>query len=403
MHLVNVAITHKTAPLEVRERFGFTPEYQLELLGRWRAVVPEAVLLVTCHRTELYWVAESPRVEPGLEWLAAAAGLSPNSLAEYVSVAVDARAARHLMQVAAGLDSRVLGETQILGQVRRARATAQSAGTLGPVTDRLFSLALASGRAARVAAGLGRGDRSLASLAVLEVERRLGELARCSVLVLGAGETGRLLVTVLRRRRARAIWWSNRTQERFPRWVQEDGIHCLDWSVWPTVLADVDAVFVATGAPHAVLTRRHFGAATSVRVVVDLAVPRNVDPAVETDLGIPVITVDALRDETWERTCEGERARAQTVVETYVERFLRWFRAHALGPELAATQAVMRTVCEREISRALHRSRRTDVAPEAIVECAAWSITDKLLVPIYRAIQSDPQRAAEVLRLLRQT
>ncbi len=403
MHLVNVAITHKTAPLEIRERFGFTPEQQLELLGRWRTVAPEAVLLVTCHRTELYWVADSPRAEPGLEWLAAAGGLSPKSLAQYVSAAVDAGAARHLMQVAAGLDSRVLGETQILGQVRRARATAQRAGTLGPVTDRLFSLALASGRAARVVAGLGRGDRSLASLAVLEVERRLGELARCSVLVLGAGETGRLLVTVLRRRQARAIWWSNRSQERFPRWVQEDGIRCVDWSVWPTVLADVDAVFVATGAPYHVMMRRHFGPTTSVRVVVDLAVPRNVDPAVETDLGIPVITVDALQDEDRQRSCEGNRVRAQLVVERYVERFLRWFRAHALGPELAATQAVMRTVCAREIARALHRSRQTDVVPESIVERAAWSITDKLLVPVYRAMQSDPQRAAELLRLLRET
>ncbi|MDW8058615.1 MAG: glutamyl-tRNA reductase [Thermomicrobium sp.] len=401
MQLASVAITHRTAPIEVRERLGFPLERQIELLGTWRDRAHEAVLLVTCHRTELYWVADAADPRIGVEWLAAAAGMEASELESCAWLGREVRAVRHLMRVAAGLDSRVLGETQILGQVRRARALAREAGTLGPILDRLISLALAAGRAARIRAGLTPDERSLARLAVQEAERHFGSLAGRSVLVLGAGDTGQLAVAALSRRRPRAVFWSNRSRDRFPRWASENGIVVLDWSDWPARLQEVDAVIVATGAPEPVVRRPHFAVPRRPQLVIDLAVPRNVEPSVAELPDIRLVTVDDLREDPCSDSPEAPPARAELVVATYVERFLRWYRAHLLAPELEATQLVLRALSEREIARAF-RAAGVDPQPVAeVIRRAARSLTEKTLAPVYRAIDEDPERAASTLRVLR--
>jgi len=401
MQLACVAITHRTAPIEVRERLSFPKERQIELVQAWRAVADEAVLLVTCHRTELYWVAGEANPQQGLQWLATEAGLPVEYLARFAWCGTEARAVRHVMRVAAGLDSRVVGETQILGQVRRARDLASQVGTLGAVTDRLLSLALAAGRAARLRSGIAGGDRSLARIAVREAERRLGNLAQCRVLVLGAGETGRLVVRALQCHRPQRLWWSNRSSDRFPRWAYEDGVQLLEWTSWPAFVGEADVVFVTTGAPEPVLTPLHLRQTARTRLVVDLGLPRNVDPAVALEPGVSVLTVDDLRDDTAASDREERQQRAELVVEHFVERFLRWYRAHRLAPDLAAAQALLRETCEREIARAFRFAGRDPARRDEYIARAARSITEKMLAPVYRALEADTEQAAATLRLLR--
>ncbi|MCX2727607.1 glutamyl-tRNA reductase [Thermomicrobium sp. 4228-Ro] len=401
MQLASVAITHRTAPIEVRERLSFPSDRQVELLRDWRAVADEVVLVVTCHRTELYWVGRDADPQQSLQWLATRAGLPVEYLSRFAWCGSGMRVVRHLMRVAAGLDSRVVGETQILGQVRRARDLAHEVGALGPVTDRLFSLALAAGREARVRSGISGSDRSLARVALDEVERRLGDLARFTVLVLGAGETGRLVVSALRRYRPKAIWWSNRSNDRFPRWAHDDGLRLLYWTSWPNVLQEVDIVFVTTGAPEPVLTAAHLPSGVRAQLIVDLSVPRNVDPDVTRITGVTVITVDDLPEDVGGTDSRERWQRAELVVELFVQRFSRWYRAHALAPELAATQALLRATCGREIARAFRMAESDPARVSEVLQRAAESITGKVLAPVYHAIESDPEQAAATLRLLR--
>lgn len=400
MSLAVVAITHRTAPLTIRERLGFSPDDQVAWLREWKNLANEIVLLVTCHRTELYWIADEPGTGRGLEWLAAAAGLPVEVLAPVALRAEGEQAVRHLMRVAAGLDSRVVGETQILGQVRRAREFARTAGTLGPVLERLFSLSLAAGRTARARSGLGAGGRSLVRLAVGAVSRSLGGLGGRTVLVLGAGEMGRLVVTELRRERPAALWVSNRTAERLQALVRDGDVQGVEWARWPELVVEVDAIFVATAAPEPILCARHFDSRARSGVVVDLAVPRNVEPSVAHVPGIRLITVDDLQDEPESSLTQSPYQCAEEIVDHYVRRYLRWWQARQLAEEIRLAQEVLEQLCQRELRRAVQLIARNPEKASEIEREAAASIARKVLAPAFQSLHPETDGAAAVFRLL---
>lgn len=400
MSLAVVAITHRTAPLTIRERLGFSPDDQVAWLREWKNLANEIVLLVTCHRTELYWIADEPGTGHGLEWLAAAAGLPVEVLAPVALSAEGEQAVRHLMRVAAGLDSRVVGETQILGQVRRAREFARTAGTLGPVLERLFSLSLAAGRTARARSGLGAGGRSLARLAVGAVSRSLGGLGGRTVLVLGAGEMGRLVVTELRRERPAALWVSNRTAERLQALTSDGDVQGVEWARWPELVVEVDAIFVATAAPEPILCARHFDSRARSGVVVDLAVPRNVEPSVAHVPGIRLITVDDLQDEPESSRTQSPYQCAEEIVDHYVRRYLRWWQARQLAEEIRLAQEVLEQLCQRELRRAVQLIAHNPEKASEIEREAAASVARKVLAPVFQSLHPETDGAAVVFRLL---
>lgn len=400
MSLAVVAITHRTAPLTIRERVGFSPDEQLAWLREWKRVAHEIALLVTCHRTEVYWVAAELGTERGLRWLAGATGLPLDVLVPVALQAQGEQAVRHLMRVTAGLDSRVVGETQILGQVRRARELARTAGTLGPVLERLFSLSLAAGRAARARSGLGRGGRSLARLAVSAASRCLGGLAGRAVLVLGAGEIGRLVVAELQRERPAALWVSNRSAERLRAVAGDGDIRGVDWTGWPELVVEVDAIFVATAAPEPILYASHFASRRHPGVVVDLAVPRNVDTSVAQVAGIRLLTVDDLEDEPGSFIAEPLIECAEQIVERYVRRYLRWWHARQLATEIRSAQAVIEELCQRELQRAFRLMVRDPQKAKEIEREAAASVARKVLAPVLDSLHQETDSVATALRLL---
>ncbi len=398
MLLRSVALTHRTAPLAVRERVNLSPERQVEVLRSWGAQVAEIALLVTCHRTELYWVDRQDDTQRGWRWLAGVSGLSPETLQAAGLMLEGAEVVRHLFRVAAGLDSRVIGETQILGQVRRARELARTAGTLGPSLDRLFALSLAVGRAVRARGSLARARRSLARVAARLALEYLDGMPDSAILVLGAGEMGQEAISELACLGVAPLFVSNRTSERLAHLAVRYRVQVVDWDAWPSLLGDTTVVIVATGAPEPVLRAEQIPAETRLRLVIDLGLPRNVDPGVGQRGGVELRTVDDLADTSLAGRDGSGLAVAEALIAEGTARYLRWYRARTMGPEIRAVQERLESLCAREVRRAFARAKHQDV--DEVATAAARSMVRKILAPLFDLLEHEPAVVRDALRAL---
>jgi len=293
-----------------------------------------AVAVVTCHRVELY-LEGCPAVRaPELlrAWGGAAAGRLVDA-GEVVVLAGEA-AGRHLLRVAAGLEAAVLGDDQVLGQVREAYAAACRARAAGPLVHRLFHAAFRAGKRVRSETGLGRGGRSLAGVAAAEIGRRLGGLRGRSVLVLGAGEMASLTARRLARRGVGRIVVSNRTSERARALAARVGGEAVPWSWRVAALSAADAVVVGTAARGPVLAAAELAAAARRRgrlVAVDLSMPRNLERPAGQVPGLEVLDLEALAGclDGERRRREGEVRRAERIVEEELSAWLAWVSERA--------------------------------------------------------------------------
>jgi glutamyl-tRNA reductase len=303
MNFLCLGLNHQTAPLQLRERLVVSEQRTGELLAELLQVpgVSEAVVLSTCNRVEVYAAAEN-HPAAGKKLLATLGG----------DVAADADATSHfyfregedavghLFSVAAGLDSMVLGETEIFGQVKKAYETASGHGATGPLLNRLFQRSFAVGKRVRNSTGIQKGATSVGSVAVELAERIFGDLEHCSVMLLGAGEMSRVTARSLLSRGARSIFVSNRSFERAVELAAEmDGV-AMRFDDWPRKVAEVDIVIASTAAPHFVVTPDQVLAARKLRkgrplFLIDIAVPRNIDPAVNAIDDIYLYDLDALQ------------------------------------------------------------------------------------------------------------
>jgi glutamyl-tRNA reductase len=323
--LVAVGVSHRTARLAVRERVALDAAGAGRLPAALVASgdVAEAMALSTCNRTEVYVAdADADVAEDAVvRALARRAGVAPATLRRHAYVLRDGEAARHLFTVAGGLDSMVLGEVQILGQLRRAHA----AGTTGPLLDRLLRDAVAAGRRIREETAVGRAGVSVSSAAVELARTALGDLNGRRVLVVGAGKSGELTAQVLADRGVEVVVASRR----------HAGEECPAGRVSLEALADelarADVVLCATAAPHPIVTREDLACAMSRRsgralLVIDLAVPRDVEPAARTLPGLTLLDMDDVQ-----RRVEGnlaarraEAGRAEALAAGEAARFERW-------------------------------------------------------------------------------
>jgi glutamyl-tRNA reductase len=388
-----LSITHRTAPVAIRERLALDAAARAALMARLAGLTGEAVALCTCNRTELYWTAR-PAATPGdvLALLAVEAGFDPGSLEPCVVHLRGAAAARHLCRVAAGLESQVLGEPQILGQVREAAEEARAAGAIGPVLDRLFTLAVVAGKRARTETAIGRGAGSIGQAAVQLARSILGELAGKRALVVGAGEMGRLVAASLVSYRPGWLGIANRTGERAREVARKVGAQPVPWECLDEALAAVELAVVATAAQEPVLTRRRLERVVAARggrllLLIDIAVPRNVEPAVAGLPGIELRDIDAL-----ETLCaEGRRAReraipqVEAIVKEQVEEFLEWERARAVAPVIQQLRERIEAIREEETTRALRRLGHLSERDRQVVLALSHGIANKLLhLPISR-------------------
>lgn len=393
MSVVVVGLDRERAPLGLLERVSVGDESLAKVLGelRDRAPVSEVVVLSTCLRTEIYAVVDRFHlgVERLHEYLADMAGASVSELSEHLHVLFDDAVTLHLFEVASGLRSTVVGETEVLGQVRRALTVAEAERAAGPVLTGLFRRAVRVGRLVRTETAIAQGTTSLSHVALsLAVERLGGDLAGRKVAVVGAGEMGESLVSTLHaRHRPADLVVVNRTRARARALSESVGGRAAGLEELPDALRGADVVIVSTGAAVPVLDAdllRPVGEArrdSAPLVVVDLGVPRNVEPAVRHLPGIALFDMDDLTVHA-ERALDsrrGELHQASTVVAREIERFREDDRARGAAPVVAALRVHVDELRRAELDRHRARSRQLDAEQWEEVEAVVRDVLAKLM------------------------
>ncbi|HXQ44957.1 MAG TPA: glutamyl-tRNA reductase [Acidimicrobiales bacterium] len=377
MSVVVVGLEHHSAPLDLLERVAVPDEALGKTLGALydRSNLSEVVVLSTCLRTELFAVVE--RFHEGVadlqEFLAASAGTTVDVIEGHQTLLFDDAVTVHLFEIAAGLRSSVLGETEVLGQVRRAAERAEAEKTIGPVLGGLFQRAVKAGRKVRSSTAIARGATSLSHVAVELAATRLGgTLAGRRVLVVGAGTMGIGIVDALVQGDGPAgIVVANRTVDRARVLARRVGGEGVGMSGLAGALEAADAVLLSTGSSLPVLDVETMTSVVRAReaadggrpplVVVDVSVPRNVDPAVAFVDGVELLDMDDLSDLA-ERALDGRRgevAAAQAIVQQEVERFRADERARGAAPVVSALRHRVSELRQAELDR--HRNRLADL------------------------------------------
>ncbi|MDR7541233.1 MAG: glutamyl-tRNA reductase [Armatimonadota bacterium] len=389
MNILCVGTSHRTAPVEVRERVAFL-ESRLgtaSALLRAREGLHEAVILSTCNRTEAYVVAEDASVgtRAVLDFWCDYHGLAPREMEPYVYALWGLEAVRHLFRVAAGLDSMMVGEVQILGQVREAFGAARGARATGPLLDALFRHAIAAGRRVRQRTGIERGSLSVPEAAVELARRLLGGLAGRRVLVLGAGEMAELTVRHLLEAGCGAVVVCNRTLEHARPLAERLGGMAVRFDELGSSLARADILVTSTAAPHPVVEPELVAQAVQGRreplLIVDIAVPRDVHPAVGQLPGVRLLNVDDLRavSEATRQARQTEIAHAEGIVAEELDRFAAWLRSLKVVPLITALRARAEAVAEEEWRRALPRLRGLTEEEREAVRGLLQSVVNRLL------------------------
>jgi glutamyl-tRNA reductase len=287
MELLCLGLNHRTAPVEVRERFAVAEYHIAEHAAEIAKLdgVSEGLVISTCNRTEYYLAGENAtQAFAALEARLTALADPGHGVKEHFYHIHRADAARHLCRVASGLDSMVLGETEIFGQIKSAYAAALESGATGPVLNRVFQRAFSIGKKVRTDTAIQEGATSVAGAAVELAEKIFGKLAGCRVVVVGAGEMSRQTAQALVSRGASSVFVTNRSFDRAEELAKEMGGRAVKFDEWTAVLAGVDVVISSTSAPHPVVLPVHIEAVRRVRkfrplFLIDIAVPRDIDPA----------------------------------------------------------------------------------------------------------------------------
>jgi glutamyl-tRNA reductase len=417
MPLGVVGVSHQTAPVEVRERFAYLDDEASRALEGLRAAagVEEAVLLSTCNRTELYLypVLDARTMQAAELMLTEKAGALSRPASAYLYKHEDLEAVRHLFRVASGLDSLIMGESEIQGQVRDAyhRVSAMDVNPpfAGPVLNRLFQTALAVGGQVRADTSLGEGAASVASVAVQLAKKVFGSLSERRVLVLGAGSTAELVVESLRREGASDVVVVNRTYERATDLAQRLQGRALELQQLSGALRDVDIVLTSTAAPHAVLRPATFREAfphgpSRPLLIVDIAIPRDVDPAIGQEPNVFLYNVDDMRrlvDETLERRREAVAA-AESIVGEQADAFLAWYAGLEVVPLIRSLREQGERARTAELERLLGKLALGGAEREAVADFSLRLMNKLLHLPTVRLREGAADgRAAELVRALR--
>jgi glutamyl-tRNA reductase len=408
MPLFALGLNHHTAPLDIRERVSFQPEVlggALHDLTRSRRV-PEAAILSTCNRTELYFAA--PEAQYAADWLADFHQLPLMDLAPYLYTHPQREAVRQLFRVASGLDSMVLGEPQILGQVKEAARRAEEAGTLGSTLHKLFQNSFAVAKEVRSTTAIGANIVSMAAAAVHLAERIFERVADQRVLFIGAGEMIELCAAHFVGAKARQISIANRTEVRAQALAGRFSGEVVRLDQIGDVLPRHDVVVSCTASPLPIIGLGMAERAIKVRrhrpiVMVDLAVPRDIEPEVGALDDVFLYTVDDLA-QVVDAGLESRQAavvEAEGIIDQRVDGFLHWLQSRGAVPTIRALRSHAEELRALEAERAARMLARGE-SPAKVLEMLSHALTNKLMHGPTRYLnQSEDDRLAEASRLIR--
>jgi glutamyl-tRNA reductase len=399
-----LGINHTTAPLDLRGRFAFAidqVEPTLRALRESLTRQPEAALISTCNRTEIYCAGEKPELEHTLDWLAHSGGVSPSLLRSHAYTMEDGFAARHAFRVASGLDSMVLGEPQILGQIKDAVRAAEAAGALGTTLSQLFQRSFAVAKEVRTSTEIGAHSISMAAAAVRLAGQLFEDLGQVKILFVGAGEMIELCATHFAARTPKSMSIANRTLERGEKLASRFGAEVMHLAELPDRLHEFDAVISCTastlpiiglGAVERALKRRKH----RPMFMVDLAVPRDIEVEVKALEDIYLYTVDDLAGvvQTAQASRQAAVAQAEAIVDAGVQSFMHWVDQRGSVPLIQQLNAQADEWRAAEIGRARKLlAKGEDV--EAVMEALSRGLTQKMLHGAMAELRAGDTQARE--------
>jgi glutamyl-tRNA reductase len=388
--LILLGVSHKTAPVALRERLALPGQQLADFLGALVATpaVDEAVAISTCNRTEVYLVASDgvSGESAALGALAERAGIRPTELADVIYSPRNCDAARQLFRVTAGLESMIVGESEVQGQVKRAYEAALAAGTTGSLTNRVFGAALAAGKRVRAETGIGLGAASVSSVAVDVATEVLGDLSGRPVVIIGAGETSELTAQALAAKGVTTIFVANRHAARARSLAERFGGTVLPLDRLPEQLEYADVLLCATSSPHPIVEREELELVMRARggrplLVLDIAVPRDVEPTCGELDGVRLVDMDGLQRvaATNLRGREGEVARGEEIVEEEIGRFASWMGSLDVLPTVSALRAHGERIVEGVLAENAARWESASPRDVARAEAIARAVMSRLL------------------------
>ncbi|MBI3924287.1 MAG: glutamyl-tRNA reductase [Armatimonadetes bacterium] len=367
MPLVLVGLNHKTAPIEVREKVAFGPEGMPELVEtlKQQEAVRECAILSTCNRTEMYAATEdTERCSDSLAgFLAVARPVGRSDYAGHLYHHDDENAIRHLFRVSSGLDSMIVGENQILGQVKKAYSVAQGARTTGPLLDKLFPWALRVGKRARSQTRIAQGASSVASAAVELAQKIFGDLKGRRLLLLGAGKMSEKALKLLVDAGVERVTVANRTFQRAADLANLCGGEAVPFEHLDRALGEVDVMISSTGAPHYVVGRERLTEVMKTRrgkplFLVDIAVPRDIEPSCEEIDNVYLYNIDDLQEAVNQNLVRRHKevTRVLEIVDSATQEFLRYLDSRKAGGVIRSLRTSFDDIRERELERFLERN-----------------------------------------------
>jgi glutamyl-tRNA reductase len=407
MQIFTFGINHQTAPLAIRERVAFHAESIVQALHdlAGKRPVKEAAILSTCNRTEIYCNTQEP--QQAIQWLAEYHQLKPQAIEPYLYTLPHNQAVKHAFRVASGLDSMVIGEAQILGQMKQAVKTAEKAGTLGLLLHKLFQSTFSVAKEVRTATEIGANSVSMAAASVRLAERIFPTLHEQNVLFIGAGEMIELCATYFAAQKPKHITVANRTLERARLLAQRFGGTAITLNELPDQLASFDIIVTSTGSPLPILGKGLVERSIKARkhrpiFMVDLAVPRDIESEVAELDDVFLYTVDDLGHIVQDGMESRQTAvvQAEAIIDTSVESFMHWMESRELVPTIRA----LRDNAERYRRHELERAQRLIAKgedPQQVLEQMSRALINKFLhVPTHALTHADGADREQMVALL---
>jgi glutamyl-tRNA reductase len=387
-----LGLNHTTAPLDLRGRFAFAVDQLPPTLHQLRGNLashtsrePEAAILSTCNRTEIYCAADQLAVEGTLHWLAQAGGVATHELKAHTYTLEEGHVARHAFRVASGLDSMVLGEAQILGQLKDAVRAAEEAGALGSTLNQLFQRSFAVAKEVRSTTEIGAHSISMAAAAVRLAGQLFEDLAQTKVLFVGAGEMVELCATHFAAKHPKALAIANRTLERGEKLAQQFGGEVMRLSDLPQRLHEFDIVVSCTASTLPLIGLGAVERALRLRkhrpmFMVDLAVPRDIEPEVKSLEDVYLYTVDDLSEvvQTGQANRQAAVAQAEAIIDVGVQNFAHWLEQRSNVPLIQQLNAQTESWRNAELARARKLLAKGDDV-DAVLEALSRGLTQKML------------------------
>lgn len=409
MHISLVGVNHQTTPLIVREKVAISNEKLCESLLRLQDYIPRGIIISTCNRTEIY-AADNDRnyiVDASINYLRDYLNISAEDLLQYVYVYSDKKAVEHLFRVACGLESMIVGEFEVLGQVGQALENAGKMGTANPVLRHVFQEAIRTGRRVRDETGISRNALSTSSVAVDLASSIIGDIENARIIIIGAGEAGRLVVKVARERGASRIIVASRTKQRAEALAETIGGTPIDLSNLPEELNSANVVVTCASAPHWVLDFNRVNAAMTNRpgmplVIIDIAVPRNVEPSASNISNVYLYNIDNLIEiaDSHRKQRESEVQKTEEIIKLEIERVNSWWQELKMQPVISALMNRAEEIRSKQLGKTLARLDELSNEQREILDAMTKSMVNKILKEPIHYLKTNADNGVDTAELI---